>query len=316
MDDVALAVERITRFFGKRAALRDLSFTARRGDVVGLLGPNGAGKTTAIRLLSTVLSPTGGRFTVAGVPHTRPLEIRRRIGVLPESAGYPGHDTGREYLRFHARLSGLTRTAADRTASRMLAEVGLTERGSSRISSYSRGMRQRLGIARALLTEPAVIFLDEPTLGLDPAGQQEVRGIVRRIASENGTAVVLSTHILPEVEESCSAVVILDRGTVRLTGTVAEVMKAAGMRRSARLRVPADLIGRAGTALNGMAGVTLEAANDGSGVLTLSTDERDDEVMNLVLRRVLAAHVPILGFEVDGAGLGTAFLALTDGEIR
>jgi ABC-2 type transport system ATP-binding protein len=137
MASVTVEVQGLTKRFGARAAVQDLSFTARQGEVVGLLGPNGAGKTTTIRLLSTVLAPTSGAFSVAGVPFTRPAEIRRRVGVLPESAGYPGHQTGREYLRYHARLFGVPRREVARVADRSPG-CGSTGRTSGPISCGSR----------------------------------------------------------------------------------------------------------------------------------------------------------------------------------
>jgi ABC-2 type transport system ATP-binding protein len=225
MRPVTLEANGLTKRYGTRIAVDGLSFTARQGDVVGLLGPNGAGKTTTIRLFTTVLTPTAGEFSVAGVPGSRPAEIRRRVGVLPESAGYPGNQTGREYLRYHARLFGLPRPDADRVATRLLAEMGLDGRAGSRIASYSRGMRQRLGIARALVNDPAVVFLDEPTLGLDPAGQRQVLAMISTITASRGATVILSTHALPEVEQVCDRVLILDHGRVVTSGTVAEVAR-------------------------------------------------------------------------------------------
>ena len=177
---MTLEAHALTKAYRTLVALHELSFVAGAGEVIGLLGPNGAGKTTAIRVLTTILAPSGGRFAVAGIPHTRPAEIRRRIGVLPESAGYPDRQTGGEFLRYHARLYGQSAASARATASALLEQVGLAERGESPIASYSRGMRQRLGIARALLNDPAVVFLDEPTLGLDPAGQEQVLRVVRQ----------------------------------------------------------------------------------------------------------------------------------------
>ena len=140
-----LSADAIWKSFGSVIAVRDLSFEARPGEIIGLLGPNGAGKTTAIRVLSTILSPARGKFTLDGIPHTRPIEIRRRIGVLPESTGYPLNQTGGEFLRYHARLFGHPPDRAREVAAALLSEVGLTERASSPIATYSRGMRQRLG---------------------------------------------------------------------------------------------------------------------------------------------------------------------------
>jgi ABC-2 type transport system ATP-binding protein len=236
---VSAAVEArgVEKRYGSLVAVADLSFRAEAGEILGVLGPNGAGKTTAIRVLTTILAPTRGTFEVAGVAHTRPAEIRRCIGVLPESAGYPERQTGEEYLRYHARLYAQSRSGARAVTKSLLDEVGLGERSRSLISTYSRGMRQRLGIARALVNEPRVVFLDEPTLGLDPAGQRQILGTVRQIADERGATVLLSTHLLAEVEETCSRVLILSRGRVAAQGTVSEVARQAAAPRSGRLRV-------------------------------------------------------------------------------
>jgi ABC-2 type transport system ATP-binding protein len=218
---VSLEAAGLTKRYGAHIGLDGVSFSADTGEVLGLLGPNGAGKTTAIRLLTTILPPTSGRFRVAG--ETEPARIRQRIGALPESAGYPGRQTGAEYVRYHARLFGLSRADAAAVTDRLLAEVRLTDRAGSRIGTYSRGMRQRLGIARALVNDPAVVFLDEPTLGLDPAGQREVLAMISAMASARGATVVLSTHALAEVEQICDRVLILDRGRVVAEGTVIEI---------------------------------------------------------------------------------------------
>ena len=267
----------VSKEYGSLVALDDLSFAVEAGEILGVLGPNGAGKTTAIRVLTTILSPSRGTFEIAGMPHTRPAEIRALIGVLPESAGYPEHQTGEEFLRFYARLYGRSRASAAAIAKALLAEVGLAERARSLVATYSRGMRQRLGIARALVNEPQVVFLDEPTLGLDPAGQRQVLSLVRGLAEERGATVILSTHLLAEVEELCTRVLILNRGRVAAEGTVSELVSRAAAPRSASLQVPA---------------------------------ERVDEA-----RAVLAeAGLPVLAVELEGARLSDAFLAVTEGD--
>ena len=244
----------VVKRYGSLVAVDGLTFTVGAGEILGVLGPNGAGKTTAIRVLTTILDATAGSFAIAGVPHTRPTEIRRRIGVLPESAGYPERQTGEEFLRYHARLYGHSRASAAATARALLGEVELSERRSSLISTYSRGMRQRLGIARALVNDPRVLFLDEPTLGLDPAGQRQVLRTVRRSAEERGATVLISTQLLAEVEETCSSVLILNHGRVAAEGTVTEIVRRAGEPRSAVVRIPADdaLRGRSALAAAGI----------------------------------------------------------------
>jgi len=218
----------LSKRYGARNALDGLTFAAEPGEVIGLLGPNGAGKTTTIRLLTTILEPSSGTFTVAGEPGDRPHRIRQRIGVLPESGGYPARQTGAEYLRYAARLFGRSRRDARSAADRLLDDVGLGDRAGTRISAYSRGMKQRLGIARALVNDPSVVFLDEPTLGLDPAGQREILATIGEIAGRRGATVVLSTHTLTEVEQVCGSVLILDHGRLRAAGPLADVVAGAG----------------------------------------------------------------------------------------
>lgn len=312
----AVEAQGVVKRYGSLVAVEDLSFAVAPGEVLGVLGPNGAGKTTAIRVLTTILSPTRGTFAVAGVPHTRPAEIRRRIGVLPESDGYPERQTGEEYLRYHARLYGHSRPSADAISASLLEEVGLFERRRSLISSYSRGMRQRLGIARTLVNDPSVVFLDEPTLGLDPAGQRQILGNVRRIARDRGATVLLSSHLLAEVEENCTRVLILNRGRVIADGTVAEVARQAAAPRTGRLQVPPDLAERAVAALQAARGVEAVEAADGQPgwvnvVFSPEGSHLGDGTPNDALRALLGTDVPLLSFELEGARLSDAFLAIT-----
>jgi ABC-2 type transport system ATP-binding protein len=307
--NASLEAHGLKKSYGDVVAVEDLSFTAPAGEIVGLLGPNGAGKTTAIRMLTTILAPTAGSFVVAGVPYSRPADIRQRIGVLPESAGYPDQQTGKEFLRYHARLFGQTRDSARASASKLLGEVGLSERGSSRIATFSRGMRQRLGIARALINEPQVVFFDEPTLGLDPAGQRQVLALVAGVARERGATVVLSTHFLGEVEDTCSHVVILNRGRVIADGTVAEVTRLAAAPRRGRFRVPTELRDSAIQALSRVPSFS-EVRSLGGRPDWVVVDLAGSDVSDGV-RALAAAEVPLLAFELEGARLSDAFLSMT-----
>jgi ABC-2 type transport system ATP-binding protein len=310
----AVETEDLRKQYGSFVALEGLTLSLDAGEVLGVLGPNGAGKTTAIRVLTTIFAPSKGRFSIAGVPHTRPAEIRRRVGVLPESAGYPARQTGEEYLRYFARLYGHSRASARALAEELLAQVRLFDRRHSLIAGYSRGMRQRLGIARALVNDPQVVFLDEPTLGLDPAGQRQVLALVRQITAERGATVLLSTHLLAEVEEVCSRVVILNRGRLVADGTVAEIARRAAAPRSARLRVAAEHVERARVTLARSAGIErVEPANGQLGSLVALLDGAGSPAMNDALRALADAEVPVLAFELEGARLSDAFLAMTEG---
>jgi ABC-2 type transport system ATP-binding protein len=318
MTSMTVEAVELTKHYGARSAVEDVSFTASQGDIVGLLGPNGAGKTTTIRLLTTVLAPTSGGFSIAGYRSTSATEIRRCIGVLSESSGYPAHQTGGEYLRFFARLFGLSRSSARSVAAELLALVGLEERADSSIATYSRGMRQRLGIARALINDPVVVFLDEPTLGLDPAGQAQVLEIIRTIAKRRDATVVLSTHLLPEVEEVCSKVVILNHGRVAISGSVGEVINRALINQSAQLRVPLHRVEHARDVLADFTDLTVDQLPGQPDVLSLAVDRPGSdsgvgasEVMNAALAAITAAEIPVLSFELEGARLSDAFLKMT-----
>ncbi len=314
-----LVAQDIHRSYGARRALRSLSFSLQPGRVMGFLGPNGAGKTTAIRVLTTVLQPTSGRFEVDGVGSEQPDRIRRRIGVLPEGLGFPRHTSGADYLAYFGQLYGRSRPDAQRIGRRLLDDVGLSARGDSLIETYSHGMRQRLGIARALVNDPRVVFLDEPTLGLDPRGQTELLGLVQRIARERDAGVVLSSHLLTEIEDICDDVVIMNDGQIVAKGTVAEVLGQDGQGEQqpnlVRVRVPAHEVERAESVIDGVAGMTRRDTDPG-GWLTVEIASADASVSldadrNRILDALIRAGIPILGYEMAGARLQDVFLRLT-----
>ncbi|TCN37653.1 ABC-2 type transport system ATP-binding protein [Kribbella orskensis] len=311
---LALEATGLRKSYGGVVAVNSVELAVEAGVVLGFLGPNGAGKTTVIRILSTILRADAGTFAVSGIPHTDPVEIRRRIGVLPESAGYPLGQTGQEWLTFHAQLFGRPLVEARETAHRLLAEVGLADRGGSLISAYSRGMRQRLGIARALVNDPQVVFLDEPTLGLDPAGQRQVLDLVARIAKEYGVTVILTTHLLVEVEQVCDQVLILNHGRVVAEGTVAEVARRAAAPRRGLVSVRAEQRERAVELLAGSGLQASAVGNDHGGqvAVLIPVDTEPETAAAEVLRRLLDAGVPVLGFTLEGGRLSDAFLAVTE----
>ncbi len=222
--------------YGGRRALDGVSLGVREGDIFGFLGPNGAGKTTTIRVLTGLLSPSGGRAYVAGMDVARnPEAVKRSVGVLPESQGYYGWMTGLEYLEYFGRLYGYSSLRP--RAESLLEAVGLSERGGTLIGGYSRGMRQRLGIARALIHQPTVLFLDEPSLGLDPKGQREVNALIKRLNYEEGITVFLSSHLLSEVEGLCTRFAIVREGRLVAEGDRKQLEGRLGESRRLRLEV-------------------------------------------------------------------------------
>ena len=237
MDELVVQTKDLTKRYGKgdsaRLAVDRVSMTVRRGEVYGFLGPNGAGKTTTLRMVLGLIRPTAGSATVLGRPAGEP-EVTARIGALIEGPGFYPYLSGRDNLRTMARYRGLPDADADAALER----VGLADRGKDRFKSYSLGMKQRLGVAAALMDGPDVIVLDEPTNGLDPAGMADMRALIVDLA-KGGQTVLLSSHLLAEVEEICDRVGVIARGQLLVESTV------SALRGGRRLRVLATPVDRA-----------------------------------------------------------------------
>jgi len=196
--------------FGDKVAVQDLTLSVDEGEVFGFLGPNGAGKTTSLKMLLGLIAPSGGRAEVLGAP-VGDLAAREKLGFLPEHFRFHDWLTGRELLRYHGRLYGMRGPSLDDRAHALLARVDLLDAAGRRLSQYSKGMLQRVGLAQALLNRPRLVFLDEPTSGLDPLGRLLVRDLIRELKAE-GTSVFLNSHLLGEVEATCDRVVFVKEG--------------------------------------------------------------------------------------------------------
>lgn len=218
-----IQTEGLTKRYGKIVAVDDLSLTVPRGHVFGLLGPNGSGKTTTMGMLLGLVRPTAGSFSLFGTRADRQASLRR-VGAIVETPTFYPYLTGRQNLAY---FQGLLGRGTARELDDLLEQVGLADRSNDRFHTYSLGMKQRLGLAYALLGDPELLFLDEPTNGMDPAGMAEMRDLIRSLGTEDRT-VFLSSHLLNEVEQVCDSVVILSKGKLIAQGSVAELLQGRG----------------------------------------------------------------------------------------
>ena len=219
----------LTKKYGDLTAVDHLYLDVHEGEIFGLLGQNGAGKTTTILMLLGLAEPTEGDARVVGLdPARHPLEVKRRVGYLPDSVGFYGNLTGRENLRYTARLNGLRPADTEARLDEVLNQVGMTDRADTRTETYSRGMLQRLGIADALVKDPAVLILDEPTTAIDPVGVVEILDLLRALVHERGMAILLSSHLLTQVQSVCDKVGIFASGKLIGQGTVDELATRFG----------------------------------------------------------------------------------------
>ena len=227
-------VHELTKRYGAVAAIDRIGFDVAPGEILGFLGPNGAGKTTTMRIVTGFVPATSGAVSVAGYDvFEQPLEVKRRIGYLPEQPPVYPELTVSEYLRFVGRIKGLARRALSAAVDRVLASCGLADVRGRLIGNLSKGYRQRVGLAQALIHDPPVLILDEPTVGLDPKQIIEVRELIRGLGGAH--TVILSTHILPEVTATCQRVVIINEGRIVAVDTPAGL--AARLRRSEKIRL-------------------------------------------------------------------------------
>ncbi len=232
-----LEVRNLTKRYGDFVAVRDISFTAAQGQILGFLGPNGAGKTTTMRILTGFLPATSGTAKVAGFDvFTESAEVRRRIGSLPENSPLYTEMTAEAYLRFVARIKGMPRSAIEDAIDRVISTCGLESVRHRLLGQLSKGYRQRAGLAQALIHDPPVLVLDEPTIGLDPLQIREIRALIQKLAGER--TIILSTHILPEVSQICEKVVIINEGQVVLEEDMA-TLKSSGTLEDVFLRTVA-----------------------------------------------------------------------------
>lgn len=230
--ELALSIENLTKDFRvgmrgiKLRAVDNVSFDVRRGEVFGLLGPNGSGKSTTLKIVLGLLRQTSGSCRIFG-KQSSDASVRSRIGFLPEAPYFYKYLSGRELVKFYARMSGVPASELDARTEDALAITGMTDAAARRVKTYSKGMLQRIGVAQAIVHDPDLVILDEPTAGIDPIGSAEIGNVIRTM-KERGKTVVLCSHLLGQVEDLCDRVAIMERGKLVVAGTLDEVLTQRG----------------------------------------------------------------------------------------
>jgi ABC-2 type transport system ATP-binding protein len=309
-----IEVDRLTKYYGSVAAIRDVTFTVDKGAIVGFLGPNGAGKTTTMRILSCFMPASGGTARVAGYDvFEQSLDVRRRIGYLPENVPLYPDLTVAAYLDFVADAKGLRRADRRRRVGEVLERCLITDVRDRLIARLSKGYRQRVGLAQALVADPDVLILDEPTIGLDPRQIVEIRSLIKSLAGEH--TVILSTHILPEVSMVCDRVVIINRGRIVASGTLDQLMDELSpvQRLQVQIEGPAEMVGASLRALRGVTRVEGRGVADGIGTFVVET-ERTRDVRRDVVQLVTQQRWGILELRTLGLSLEDLFIRIVAGE--
>ena len=310
-----LVLDGLTRYYGSFLALDHLSLTIHDGELHGFVGPNGAGKTTTMRILATLLKPTEGTAALDGVDVAgHPREIRRLMGYMPDFFGVYDRLKAWEYLDFYARCYGFGQKERRRMTDSLLELVNLTDKRDSYVDVLSRGMKQRLCLARALIHDPRLLILDEPASGMDPRARAEMKGILRTL-KDMGKTVLISSHILPELSEMCDSLTIIDHGRLVFSGSMEELGRHMSGNAPIRVRLAAgaeaDAIEAAVTLIRQYPGVTGVGREEGN-VLTVDFDGGEDATAGLL--KQLAAGTPLVDFHRPPLNLEKVFMEVTQGE--
>jgi ABC-2 type transport system ATP-binding protein len=299
----------LTKRYGRFTAVDRLKLTIRQGEVFGLLGPNGAGKTTTILMLLGLTDVTEGQVRVVGLDPTHdPLEVKRRVAYMPDTVGFYDGLSGRENLRYTARLAGIPREEIDTRIGELLAQLNLADVGGKRVGEYSRGMRQRLGLAEVLMKRPDVAILDEPTAGLDPQSTRALLDIILGLKGR-GITVVLSSHLLHQVQRICDRVGLFNQGRLALEGTVAELVQRV-LGSTVRIQIEAQGA-QVADALARLPGTRLETLAPGRWRLIAESDCRDQ-----VSTAIQRAGGQIMALSLEEPSLDDVYSRFFEGERR
>ncbi|WP_336338865.1 ABC transporter ATP-binding protein [Haloarcula brevis] len=309
-----IEVDDVSKAYGDVQALDGLTLAVERGTTLGVFGTNGAGKTTLFKLLAGLNRPDEGNVSVAGTDPTDETAVRERVRYLPEHAGFPPSLTGREILRFHARMRSVPREDRARHVERILHTVGLADAADRRVGGYSNGMNRRLGLGTALVGEPAVLVLDEPTAGLDPDGIRAFHGVVEALATETDVTIVFSSHALGEIQRLCEEAVVVADGRVAAAGPVEELRRAAADEVTLSLSLASESTAVDAAALLRDHGSATSVARAGTDVTATAAPADAYDLLTAV-----GGTCDIDRFEVREPGLEAAFheaVGAADGDDR
>jgi ABC-2 type transport system ATP-binding protein len=313
--DTVIKIQNISKRYRTVNALNDFSLDIPRGTIYGLIGPNGAGKTTLLRILAALISPTTGQVWFENEELTRsPSVIQRKVGYMPDFFGVYPDLTATEYLEFYAGIHGIPRNKHKRVISDLLELVDLNAKRDEMVETLSRGMKQRLCLARALVHDPEVLLLDEPASGLDPRARVELRELLRTLQNMQKT-IVISSHILLEMAEMCSDVAIMQEGRLILSGGVDTVTHRLGGSRQLEIRLlEQERVSEAIQLLKDMAEIS-EVSNDEGTTLLQAEFSGDDAAMSRILAELITKGLPVVSFAPRSSGgrLEDVFMSITEG---
>lgn len=306
-----IEVRDLSKTYGDRPAIRALNFSVRKGEVVGFLGPNGAGKSTTMKIITGYMAPSSGSVTVAGFDvFEHPLEVKRRIGYLPETPPVYHDMYVNDYLRFVAALKGVESSKLTGLVDRALQKTNLGDVRKRLIGNLSKGFKQRVGLAQALVSDPEILILDEPTVGLDPKQVAEIRQLILQLRGQH--TIVLSTHILPEVQASCEKVIIINSGKIvaenSLEGLTQQMSTGGGHSLSVRVRRNQDVITRGVLSVQGV-----RTATNMGNFIEVQTDG-DETTVERVAGYIVQQGAGLLELRVQALALEDIFIKLTSPE--
>lgn len=308
-----IEVRDLSKDYGPHRAIHSLNFTVKKGDVVGFLGPNGAGKSTTMKIITGFMAPSGGTAKVAGFDvFESPLEVKKRIGYLPETPPVYTDMTVRDYLRFVAKLKGVENAKVEGSVKRAMDKTNLGEVQKRLIGHLSKGFRQRVGIAQAIVSDPDVLILDEPTVGLDPKQMHEIRELIKELRGQH--TIILSTHILPEVQATCEKAIIINKGRIVAEDTIANLatMDEGRSRLFVRLRQDVGDLQAVLAGIDGVLGIEAGATSREWKINVKGSDETVDAVSS----RLVSKGCGLLEFSPSKVDLEDVFLKLTYGQAQ